>query len=1077
MIRTRLQLAAHWAAFAVLLLAAAMLHERGSPAVNQAIIWLPTGVGIAGVWLLGPRAAWVVFACTFVQRLIFGYDGRVAVPAAAGSTAEAMLGVFVLRRLGFDAAIARLRDVAALLAAAAVAPLASILFSWIGRTFLWANPNMPFYSGWDGWWRMNALGALTLVPVALTWLTIPRRELGPGLALGAVLAVIGVPTLLGVTMVAVPPGITGVMWLNLVLMPVVIYAGGRHGIRGATLVGTLSALVVAAITTNGFGPFLELPREQRHVALQLFELTFVVVPPAFGALLAERRAAQAQGARSDELRRSIQAALPDITYRVRRDGACLEVSVPPGLDQPRPLIELESRTLVGQLARQRERASVSAMESGAEPGGPSTLEYELELDGRRCAREARCVPYGPDETLAVVRDITERKWSEGTMALEARVLERVATGRPPAEVFEAIVRGIERLTPGARCSIIVLEGRRMHVAMAPSLPDSFNASVERLEVGPMVGSCGTAAWTGRTTVVRDIATDPLWVPYRDAALPLGLRACWSVPIRDSAGIVVGTFAVYYGEPRAPEPRELALAERAGALAGVVLEREHRSDALRRSEELLASINRNVSEGLFRASADLRLVYANLALARMFGFEAPADVIGRPLREAFAEPERAHELEQVVRSSGQCVQEEVRFVRADGSTFWGLVSSIAVRGPGGDIAHHDGAIADITARKALEEQFRQAQKMEAVGKLAGGVAHDFNNLLTVILGHAEAIRGESDRDGALRAHAERVLEAARRASGLTRQLLAYSRQQVLSPRVLELNAVVDQMSGMLRRLIGEDVRLLVEHRSGPCWVRVDPSQMEQVLLNLVVNARDAMPSGGTATIVTMREPGPDGTRVVLGVHDTGVGMSPEVQARAFDPFYTTKPPGQGTGLGLSTVHGIVLQSGGAVWLESVPGAGTTVWVSLPAGAPPEATGPEIAPAPRGRSEGTVLVVEDESAVRGLVCRMLEGAGFRVIEAGDGAMGLDAARSHAGRLDLVVTDVVMPRVGGREMAAEILALRPGTRFLFISGYAEDARAADDLAGGAGAFLAKPFSPEQLVERVRSLVGSAPASTAEA
>jgi PAS domain S-box-containing protein len=1078
MVRPRLLLVARWTLFGALLLAAAAIREQPGSTIDQAIIWIPTGVAIAGLSLLGLRAWWVVALTTVIQRVMLNYEWGMIVPAAAGSSAEAVLGVLVLRRMGFRASFERLWDVGALLAAAAIAPLGSIFFSWVGRSYMWADPNRPFYSGWDGWWRMNALGVLTVVPIALTWLTIPRGELSSRGFVRVAAALLGIPAILFVAMRIVPPGIPGVMWLNLVLAPIALYAAGRYGVRGATLVCTLSALVVAVASSYGFGPFLELARGQRHVALQLFELTFVAIPPAFGALIAERRAAQDRGVQSDQLRRSIQSALPDITYRLRRDGLCLDVFVPTGMEPPFSPNEVIGRSIFDLLPHGKRAEFLRLVASSFARGDLATIEYEITVGGRVRVREARCVPHGRSEALAVVRDITERKWAEGTMAFEARVLGRVATGRATTDVLAEIVEGIERLAPGGMCSIVVLEGKRMHVAMAPSLPAEYNAAIEGVEIGPTVGSCGAAASLGRTVVVRDIASDPLWAPYRHLALPHGLRACWSVPIRDSDGAVLGTFAAYYREPREPEPRELVLAERAGVLAGIVLERGRRIEALRRSEDLLASINRNVKEGLFRASPELRILYSNLALAQMFGHDSPEDMLGRVLGDSLESECRRAELLRLVHEQGQWLNEEVRLLRVDGTTFWGLLSGTAVRDPDGTITHYDGAVADITARKELEEQFRQSQKMEAVGKLAGGVAHDFNNLLTVIFGYAEAIRAEAGDQQELAAQADQVLDAAKRASRLTRQLLAYSRQQVLSPRVVELTAVVDQMGGMLHRLIGEDIQLVIEHGPGPCWVRVDPGQMEQVLLNLVVNARDAMPDGGTLTIGTALEVIDEaqarahadlapGACVVLVVHDTGAGMTQDVQARAFDPFFTTKGPGKGTGLGLSTVYGIVKQSGGAVWLESAPGAGTTVRVGLPWWeAPPE---PDALPPLEtgGPYEGTVLVVEDEPGVRALVCRTLEREGCTVMAATDGEEALEIALAHAGHIDLVVTDVVMPRLGGRDLATRLIATRPGLRFLFISGYADDVRAPHDFAVPAGAFLAKPFTPEHLVDRVRALL----------
>jgi PAS domain S-box-containing protein len=523
---------------------------------------------------------------------------------------------------------------------------------------------------------------------------------------------------------------------------------------------------------------------------------------------------------------------------------------------------------------------------------------------------------------------------------------------------------------------------------------------------------------------------------------------------------------------------LSLAERAGALAGIALERERRIDALRRSEDLLASINRNVNDGLFRATPDLRLVYVNLAFARQFGYANPDELLHPAEPTGRDDTTGPEQLRRLVTEQGGLAAEEVRFRRRDGSYFWGLVSSTAIRGPDGAVLFYDGAIADITARKELEEQFRQSQKMEAVGKLAGGIAHDFNNLLTAIFGYAEAIQKEAGAAPAVVAHAEGVLAAGKRAAGLTRQLLAYSRQQVLSPQVLELAAVVDHLGGMLRRLIGEDIHLVTQHAATGTRVRVDRGQLEQVILNLVVNARDAMPEGGTLTLRTgavdvdeaMARAQVDlhvGPYVTLCVRDTGGGMPGDVRARAFDPFFTTKEQGRGTGLGLSTVYGIVKQSGGVVWLDSQPGVGTLAWVYLPrVEAPLDA---EVAPTPEpaGTHEATVLVVEDEPVVRELVRETLRRAGYAVLTAIDGLDGLEVSRRHGGAIDLVVTDVVMPRMGGRELAERLRVERPGVKMLFMSGYPNDAFDLTDLPGAAPDFISKPFTSRDLVARTQGLL----------
>jgi PAS domain S-box-containing protein len=1061
----------------VALYLAPSIREGPNAAVNQAIIWLPTGVAIAGLWLLGLRATWVVALCTLLGRLSIGYDARIILPAVLGSTAETVLGVLVLRRLDFRSSMTRVRDVGALGAAAAVAPVASIVLSWLGRSLFWKN--LPFYSGWDGWWRMNALGVLTIVPVAVTWLGAPRKPLTLRVALGAALACVAIPAVLYAAMGVVPQGIIGVMLLTFVLAPA-LYAAVRFGVRAATLAGALSAIAVALATTTGVGPFLDVPFEQRHVAIQLFELVFVALPLVIAALVAERESAVERGDYSDQLRRSIQSALPDLIYRVNAEGICLDMIVPEGANsllQPKDVV---GRRVTDFIPANWHGELRGAMRQTLLDRKPATVEYELVIDGRTYSREARCVGYDENQILAIVRDITDRKWSEGTMAFEARVLNRVAAGDSPDAVFAEIVHGIEALTRDGLCVIMTLEGDRLHVAMAPSLPDAYNAAVEGIQIGPMVGSCGAAAFTGKTIVVPDIASDEKWAPYRDHALVHGLHACWSVPIRDSRGVVLGTFAIYHRDRREPDRAELALAERAGALAGIVLDRENRSEELRHSEDLLASLNRNVREGLFRATPDLRLVYANAALANLLGFLSSEDALGRSLIAAVDEADRREELGRLEYREGLWFHEEVRFRRRDGGAFWGLISITAVRDERGTVTSHDGAVTDITARKELEEQFRQAQKMEAVGKLAGGVAHDFNNLLTVILGYGSSIRSEAQENEGIRAQADQVVEAAQRASGLTRQLLAYSRQQVLSPQILELNKVVDEMGDMLHRLIGENIELVIRHEAGPRWVRVDRSQLEQVLLNLVVNARDAMPGDGMLRITTGATAAPrqsvaaaksvaSGPVVTLSVQDTGEGIPAELQSRVFDPFFTTKGPGKGTGLGLSTVYGIVRQSGGVIGLESAPGAGATFWIELPEVAPGPDAHLTAAPALSGAEGATILVVEDEAMVRDLVCRSLRLDGHTVLEAVDGANALDACRLHAGAIDLVVTDVVMPHMGGRELAERMLRKRPELRFLFVSGYPEDARDLGELVGPADAFLAKPFTPNQLCDRVRELLRS--------
>ena len=380
-------------------------------------------------------------------------------------------------------------------------------------------------------------------------------------------------------------------------------------------------------------------------------------------------------------------------------------------------------------------------------------------------------------------------------------------------------------------------------------------------------------------------------------------------------------------------------------------------------------------------------------------------------------------------------------------------------------------------RTSEEQLRQAQKMEAVGRLAGGVAHDFNNLLMVMRGYGELLLNRLDANDPLRRNAEEIQEAAKRATALTQQLLAFSRKQVLQPKVLELNAVVTEVEKMLRRLIGEDIELAATLDLALGRVKADPGQIEQIILNPAVNARDAMPQGGRLTLKTSNvtldqayarqhrgaRPGP---HVLLAVSDTGVGMDAETQSHIFEPFFTTKDAGKGTGLGLSTVYGIVKQSGGTIWVESAPGRGTTFEIYLPL-VEKVAAGGELHPAlpapPPGGTE-TILVVEDEMSVRRLAAEFLGSNGHTVLEAQDGGEALQVCEEHRGPIHLLITDVVMPGMSGRELAVRLAGRRPEMKVIYMSGYTDDAIVQHGVLEEGIPFLQKPFSLDALARIVR-------------
>ncbi|MBS2022052.1 MAG: PAS domain S-box protein [Deltaproteobacteria bacterium] len=513
-----------------------------------------------------------------------------------------------------------------------------------------------------------------------------------------------------------------------------------------------------------------------------------------------------------------------------------------------------------------------------------------------------------------------------------------------------------------------------------------------------------------------------------------------------------------------------------AVVSDITKRKLAEAALRESESQLASLLRVAVTGhIISRLRDGKIIEVNDAWSGYLGWSRE-EVLGKTTEELglYVDPEdRARIFERMSRE-GRLPPTEVRLRRRAGGEGTFLIT--AMRTDIGGEPCFVGAWNDVTHLRNLEEQFRQSQKLESIGRLAGGVAHDFNNLLTVIICSAEAMNDDLQQGSPV--HAEDLQEvqaAADRARELTRQLLTFARKQVINPVVLDLNAVVRGSEKLLRRVLGEDVDLRVETQAGLWSMLGDQGQVEQVLMNLAVNARDAMPAGGQLLLETSNldvpadECGgaPASQWVRLRVRDTGTGMSPEVKAHLFEPFFTTKEVGKGTGLGLATVHGIVLQAGGSISVESTIGQGTTFEIRLPrASADPVSPDAGEVPGVLSGTE-TLLVVEDDSQTRRVTVRTLEKAGYRVLVAGDGELALAVARAWTGALDLVVTDVVMPRMSGRALVDSLRWSRPGLRSLFVSGYSQEAISHRGVLDPGVQFLPKPFTPVALLTRVRAIL----------
>ena len=515
----------------------------------------------------------------------------------------------------------------------------------------------------------------------------------------------------------------------------------------------------------------------------------------------------------------------------------------------------------------------------------------------------------------------------------------------------------------------------------------------------------------------------------------------------------------------------------------VTERRKATEALAASERRFRSVAQSAIDGIVSANASGDITFWNRAAEEMFGFSAD-EALGQPLTmimpERYRDPHRRSLARFVSTGEGRVMGKAVELVglRRDGKEF-PVELALGFWESGGE-RMLSGIVRDVTARKALEEQFRQAQKMEAVGQLAGGIAHDFNNLLTAIMGYCELIRLGLPPDAPVADDVAQIAKAGTAAASLTRQLLAFSRRQILQPVVLDLNTVVTETLDLLKRVIGEDVSVVMRLAPGLGSVRADHTQMQQVLMNLSVNARDAMPDGGTLTIETANvtsvhgqadaprglEPG---RYVVVKVTDTGMGMTSEVQQHIFEPFFTTKGPGKGTGLGLATVYGTVKQSGGNLSVESAPGRGSTFTIHLPrvAGAAAQEVAEREVPA--STAEATILVVEDTEQVRTFVCRSLQRFGFVVVSASGVDDIVEMCASREGPVDLVLTDVVMADGGGREVVELVRSRWPQVKILYMTGYTPDAVAEHGIADSGIALIQKPFSPQTIALKIREVLGA--------
>ncbi|MBZ5550194.1 MAG: PAS domain S-box protein [Acidobacteriia bacterium] len=689
-------------------------------------------------------------------------------------------------------------------------------------------------------------------------------------------------------------------------------------------------------------------------------------------------------------------------------------------------------------------------------------------------------------TYASYRDITEQKRTEElNSALYAIAARNQAT--EDLQQFYAAIHNIVGQLMNAKNFYIALYDPQTQLLSFPYFVDEADGAPEPKHLGK--GLTEYVMRTGEPLLATPAVFEEL-VQRKEVELIGASSVDWlGVPLKSSSSSIGALVVQSYHEHIRFGERDREILKFVSQQLASAIEHKRYEEALRRSEARYRSLIQSAAYGIYRCTLDGRFLDVNPALISMLGYGSTEEILKLdPQQEVFVNTQELQRLTGEYRRTGNLNGVEVQWKRKDGRIITVRLSGRAVSSPDESEEVLELIAEDITDRRQLEEQFRQAQKMEAVGRLAGGVAHDFNNLLMVINGYTEVLLEQLEQGSNMHQKVHSIQQAADRAATLTRQLLAFSRKQLLELKVVDVNTVIADMERLLRPLIGENIELVTRLSPDAGRTRADAGQLEQVIMNLVVNAKDAMPEGGRITLqsssVTVRQnfheqrfilPGP---YVVISVGDTGHGMDKETQSRIFEPFFTTKEKGKGTGLGLSTVYGIVKQSNGYVYLQSELGSGTTFYIYLPSvedsaeGAPPAKSQENE----KGGCE-TILLVEDEESVRELVRETLALRGYKVLEAENGEDGLRVAENCKEHIDILITDVVMPGIGGRELAKKLLLVRPGISVLYLSGYTEDTVVHQGALIPGTAFLQKPFTLQSLAKKVRDVLNSKRASAAAA
>ncbi|MEQ1832761.1 MAG: ATP-binding protein [Candidatus Eisenbacteria bacterium] len=672
------------------------------------------------------------------------------------------------------------------------------------------------------------------------------------------------------------------------------------------------------------------------------------------------------------------------------------------------------------------------------------------------------MPQPPLDAGATLVDLTTRY---NRLESVYRLTRRIAAAQTVDEVCSIAIEALLEASPGCRCSLLlfdregVIRFRAWH-----GISDGYRKAVE-----------GHCPWKpgengARPIVLPDVRDDDSMPGFATVFAAERIRSLAFVPLEGRDG-VMGKFMIYGEHPGDPIGANMALACNIADHVAIAVERCRLEARLMRENELFMSGPVIAVRWTQDRARPVERISPNV---RQFGYEPEDFTDNRIVFSTIVHPDdvervRAETADYVARGINTFEQ---RYRVRDAAGNWRLLydRTLLVRDSKGAVECFDGYLLDVTQQRELEQQLLQAQKMESVGRLAGGVAHDFNNLLTVVLGAAEHAAAQANPGSDLARSIDNISHAASRAAALTSQLLAFARKQVIAPRILDLNDMLHETAGMLHRVIGERIELVIERSPEPAHVRMDAGQMQQILVNLALNARDAMPQGGTLTLSTRSHAGtPTGT-VELHVRDTGVGMSSDTLEHLFEPFFTTKEIGKGTGLGLATCYGIVTQAGGHIHVASQPGSGTSFRIELPRVVPEKlatSNGTAGHPAATHRVPATILLAEDEPLVREFTTAALRRGGFEVLAAPDGRTALTLASQHAGAIDVLITDLIMPQMGGHELAEGIRRVRPGVQVLYSTGYDPEMAVGPGSSDPRSLVLVKPFTSSQLIDAVQKLL----------